>query len=244
MGVESIRDIPDDYRLDDIQRRAATCVQTGEPWYDRDELAKELAKLEYPVYFLDFETVNPAIPRYAGMHPYKHLPFQWSLHAQRQSGTQPEHLEFLAVDRTDPRRRFVESLCAALGERGSIVVYNAAFENSRLSELAVWLPECAEQINNTQARLFDLLPVVRNRVYHPAFAGSYSLKAVLPALVRDMTYEGMTVADGVDAGLAWEMFLRSSDAAERERLRKALLDYCGQDTLAMVKLLAALQLTV
>jgi Domain of unknown function(DUF2779) len=136
----------------------------------------------------------------------------------------------------------ITSLCGTIGEGGSIVVYNAGFESQRLIELAAWLPEFAERIKNIQARLWDLLPVVRNHVYHQAFAGSYSLKSVLPVLVPDMTYEGMTVADGVDAGLAWESMLQViGDQIERERLRKALLHYCGQDTLALVKILTMLR---
>jgi len=242
MGVESIRDIPEGFELTDIQRRAATSVQTGQPWY-APELPAELAKLEYPVFFLDFETVNPAIPRFAGMRPYDHLPFQWSLHVQREPTAGPEHYEFLAEDRCDPRREFAASLLDAAGKSGSIVVYNQQFEETRLNELAGWLPEFTEGIKNIQARLWDLLPVIRNHVYHPAFAGSYSLKSVLPALVPEMTYEGMTVADGVDAGLAWGSLIRGvGDQAERERLSQALLDYCGQDTLAMVRLLKALHL--
>ena len=129
------------------------------------------------------------------------------------------------------------------GRSGSIVVYNQRSNRSDFRNLAAYLPEFAERIANIQARLWDLLPVVRNHVYHPAFAGSYSLKAVLPALVPEMTYEGMPVANGQDAGLAWESLVRGTlDQAERERIKKALLDYCGQDTLAMVMLLETLQL--
>jgi predicted RecB family nuclease len=105
------------------------------------------------------------------------------------------------------------------------------------------MPEFAGRIKKIQRRLWDLLPVVRNHVYHPAFAGSFSLKAVLPALVPDMTYEGMEVANGQDAGLAWESLIRATgDQAERDRIKNALLDYCGQDTLALVKLLEELRL--
>jgi predicted RecB family nuclease len=94
------------------------------------------------------------------------------------------------------------------------------------------------RIKKIQSRLFDLLPVIRNHVYHPKFAGSFSLKAVLPALVPVMTYDGMEIADGTDAGLAWESILRGNlDQSEQEKIRKALLDYCGQDTLALAKLL-------
>ena len=128
-------------------------------------------------------------------------------------------------------------MCYALGESGNIVVYSA-FESQRLSELGAYLPEFAGRIEKIQARLWDLLPVVRNNVYHPAFAGSYSLKYVLPALVPEMTYESMPVANGQDAGLAWESLVRGNLAQpERDRIRKALLDYCGQDTLALVRLL-------
>ena len=237
MGIESIRDIPDDFDLTEMQRRAAECVQTEEPWYS-PELRQVLDGLAYPLYFADFETVNRAIPPFAGMRPYDHLPFQWSVHVQRQPGAEPEHHEFLATDASDPRREFTSSLCHALGGSGIIVVYSS-FESQRLSDLAAWLPKYAEPITAIQARLFDLLPVVREHTYHPAYAGSYSIKSVLPALVPEMTYDGMEVANGQAAGIAWESLVRGSlDASERDRIRKALLDYCGQDTLAMVKLLA------
>jgi predicted RecB family nuclease len=240
MGVESILDIPDDFPLSERQRRAATSVQMGEPWFST-ELGKELESLKYPLYFTDFESVNPATPRFSRLRPYDQLPFQWSVHVQREPGAEPEHHEFLATDDSDSRPEFITSLCGALGESGSIVVY-AAFESQRLSELAAWLPEFAGRIKKMQGRLFDLLPVVRNHVYHPAFAGSYSLKAVLPALVPEMSYDGMLVANGQDAGLAWESLVRGGlDQSERESTRKALLDYCGQDTLALVRLLAALR---
>jgi Domain of unknown function(DUF2779) len=98
LGVESIRDIPDDFELTEMQRRAATCVQTGEPWFDREGLKAKLETLIYPVAYLDFETINPAIPRFAGTHPYQQIPFQWSAHVQQRPGAEPEHYEFLATD--------------------------------------------------------------------------------------------------------------------------------------------------
>lgn len=240
IGVDSIMDIPDDFDLSEIQRRAAACVQTGQPWFD-PQLRDVLGGLVYPLYFADFETVNPAIPRYAGMRPYDHLAFQWSVHVQRQPGAEPEHYEFLAEHTSDPQRDFITSLSAALGESGSVAVYSS-FESQRLSELASWFPEFADRIGAIQSRLFDLLPVVRENVYHPAFAGSYSIKSVLPALVPEMTYDGMQVANGQEAGLAWESLAGGSlDCGEHARIRKALLDYCALDTLAMVRLLEKLR---
>ena len=240
MGVKSIRDIPDDFPLNERQRRACTCVQTGESWFSAD-LGEELKGLKYPLFFMDFESVNPAIPRFPGMRPYDQLPFQWSVHVLGEPGAEPEHHEFLAMDTIDARREFIASLCSALGKSGSILVYSG-FESQRLSDLGAWMPEFAGRIKKIQRRLWDLLPVIRNHVYHPRFAGSFSLKHVLPALVPDMTYAGMEVADGTDAGLAWESLTRGGlDQTERDRIRKALLDYCGQDTLAMVRLLEKLR---
>jgi hypothetical protein len=173
MGIESIRDVPDHFELTEVQRHAATCVQTGEPWYST-ELRDVLGGLAYPLYFADFETVNRAVPPFAGMRPYDHLPFQWSVDVQRQPSADPEHYEFPATDASDPRREFISSLCSVLGISGSIVVYSS-FESKRLSDLAAWLPESAERISAIQTRLFDLLPVVREHTYHPAYAGSYSI---------------------------------------------------------------------
>jgi hypothetical protein len=206
-------------------------------------LAAELEALRYPLYFMDFETVFPALPLFAGLRPYDQLPFQWSVHVQRQPGAALEHHEFLATDNNDPRSDFISSLCAVMGEIGNIVVYNETFESQRLSELTSWPPGFAGRIENIQGRLWDLLPRMRKHVYHPAFAGSYSLKYVLPALIPEMTYEGMAVGNGTEAGVAWEQLVRGGlDGAEREKTRKALLDYCGMDTMAMVRLLEKLQL--
>jgi hypothetical protein len=205
-------------------------------------LVAELESLHFPLYFMDFETVFPALPLFAGLRPYDQLPFQWSVHVLSKPGAEVEHHEFLATDTNDPRRDFISSLCAVMGEIGHIVVYNETFESQRLKELGAWLPEFGGRINNIQDRLWDLFPAVRKHVYHPAFNGSFSLKYVLPALVPQMTYDGMDVSNGTEAGLAWESLVRGGlDQSEGERTRKALLTYCGQDTLALVRLLERLR---
>ena len=150
------------------------------------------------------------------MRPYDQLPFQWSVHVQRQPGAEPEHYEFLATDASDPRREFISLALRCAGRKRKhrrvfLVRVAAAFRPCS------WLPEFAERINAIQARLFDLLPVVREHTYHPAFAGSYSIKSVLPALVPEMTYDGMEVANGQDAGLAWESLVRGELGCRRAR---------------------------
>jgi len=237
LGIDLIRDIPVDFPLTEMQNRVAEAVRTGRTWTSHT-LARGLRHLKHPMYFMDFESLYPAIPRYAGMWPYSHIPFQWSVHRQMAPDAPLEHFEFLAEDRADPRREFIDSLCRVLGRSGPIIVYNATFESQRLRDVANWFPEYANRIGNIQSRLWDLLPFIRQHVYHPEFQGSYSLKTVLPALVPALSYDHLDVADGGEAGLAWEQMVRGGvDAAERPRLKSALLAYCRQDSLAMVKVL-------
>jgi len=243
-GVELIHDIPDDFGLTDLQSRACLCVKNGEPYIGK-EIQREFKKLKYPLYFMDFETYNPAIPRYAGMRPFDQIPFQWSVHVQRQPGSKLEHYEFLAENADDPREDFIKGLLQVLedgGGKGHIIAYYASFETSRLNDLASWLPKYASRIEKVLDRLWDLHPAIKNYVYHPEFYGSFSLKAVLPALIPHMTYEGMDVADGIAAGLAYEKMIKEElTKTESKALRDALLEYCGQDTLAMVELIQTLR---
>ena len=241
LGIESIGDIPKDFPFTDRQKRAWECARTGKPWFGKG-LKEALADLRYPLHFMDFETLGLALPRYAGMRPYDAIPFQWSVHVQRKPDADLEHFEFLPEEDADPRLAFVTALCPVVGKKGSIIAYNADFESGCLESLAQWFPKYRDEITNIQERLWDLLLVMHTHVYHSAFCGSFSLKSVLPALVPEMSYAGMEVAEGSDAGLAWEKMLRCTlESAERKRLRDALLAYCKQDTLAMVLLLNVLR---
>jgi predicted RecB family nuclease len=241
LGIESIANIPKDFRFTDRQKRAWDCARTGKPWFGKG-LKAALPELRYPLYFMDFETLGVALPRYAGMSPYDQIPFQWSVHVQRKPAADLEHFEFLPEEDADPRLAFVMALCPVVGKKGNIIAYNSGFESGCLESLAQWFPKYRDEITNIQKRLWDLLPVMRDHVYHSAFCGSFSLKSVLPALVPEMSYDGMEVAEGNDAGLAWEKMVHAEvESAERKRLREALLTYCKQDTLAMVRLLDVLR---
>jgi len=242
MGIESIHDIPDDFPLSDTQRRVCECVKKNKPYYDTN-LKDEIAALKYPIYFMDFETTFPALPRYAGMRPYDQIPFQWSVHVQKKPGAKPEHQKFLKDNKDDPRDTFITSLLSMLEEHkdAPVIVYSS-FESTRLNELSKWFPKYAKRIDKVGNRLWDLLQVIRANVYHPQFLGSFSIKNVLPALVPEMSYDGMEVSDGTEAGLAYEKLVHGNlNPEERQSLKKALLEYCKQDTLAMVKLLECLR---
>ena len=243
-GIARIGDLPDDIPLSPRQELARRAVVGGGPLF-AEGLGNELAALSYPIAFMDFETLAPAIPRFPGMRPYDGIPFQWSLHVVRGPGAAPEHQHFLHPDAGDPRRRFLETLAAAVGDRGSIVVYSG-FEAGRLADLAGWLPDLAAISERIRTRLWDLLPVMRRHVYHPRFLGSFSLKRVLPALVPTLGYDGMEVAEGSQAGPTWDRLVMgradgSLAPVEAARLERALRDYCRQDTLGMVELVRALE---
>lgn len=238
-GILAIADVPLDYPgLTPAQRAVCTVVRSGQPRFSGD-IARSLGGLEYPVHFLDFETVSFAVPAHPGTRPWQHIPFQWSVHRLSAEGSLG-YRGFLFEGDGDPRREFVESLLEAVGERGSVVVY-ASFENTRLSELASAFPEHASGIARLQARLFDLERVVRAHVQHPDCCGRTSLKYVLPALVADLSYDGLGIQDGGTASLRYLAAVSGRlGSAERDRVFADLREYCGLDTLALVRVFEAL----
>jgi hypothetical protein len=233
----SILDVPLDHpALSERQREACAVAQSGELRVVGD-LDGTLERLIHPIHFLDFETFKPALPVYPKTHPHQQLPFQWSDHVLGEDG-QLEHREFLYEGDGDPRPDFVDSLLGAVDGSGSVVVYSS-FENAMLNALARDFPQCAEAIAALQARLFDLeKEVVKQHLRHPDFHGSTSIKYVLPALIDDLSYEDLAIADGDTAMLRYEA-LASGRLREEERTRVLgdLRAYCATDTLAMVRLL-------
>ena len=236
-GVEEIGDIPDDFPLSARQAIVRLCVVTGDE-HVSESLKNELEDASYPIHYLDFESFNPAIPRYAGTRCYDAIPFQFSLHREEADGS-VSHREFLWAQSGDPREPLALALLDALGSEGSICVYSA-FERRIIRELARSLPELAPDLGALLARLWDLLKVVERNYYHRELHGSFSIKQVLPVLVPDMSYEGLSIADGREASVAYERSIHCDDAEERERVHDALREYCRQDTLAMLMLRRAL----
>ncbi len=239
-GIKDIREIPSGYPgLSAIQRRVRDCVATGQPWASHD-ISTALRGVKYPVHFLDFETFNPALPVYPGTRPYQVVPFQWSLHTWSSSG-QLSRQSYLHDGNGDPRRALATGLLEAIGPEGTIVVYSS-YEETIVKKLATEYPEQRGRLLSLTNRMFDLLKVLRAHYYHPDFHGSYSIKAVLPALVPDMTYRNLEIQDGSNASTAFaKMIAPDTEEPERERIRNALLDYCQMDTMAMVRLLDTLQ---
>jgi hypothetical protein len=216
-----------------LYQRIWRTLQTGQA--ELDPQAKAIIEaLPYPYYHIDFETINLAIPVWAGTRPYQQVPFQWSCHIQT-IDTMTHHA-FLGDGLSDPRRAFTESLLNTLGTEGTIFVYNAAFEEGRLQEMAQAFPEHKTAIDALMPRIFDLLPLMRNHYYHPDMKGSWSIKAVLPTIASDLSYKALTVGHGGAAVEAFAEMMNTKTTTERgAELYQGLLDYCELDTLAMVR---------
>ena len=242
MGILLFRNVPDSFDLSEGQKAALQVEKSGEAFLDKKKLAKFLKKIKYPLYHIDFETVMPGIPLYDGSRPYQQVPFQVSLHVQAGPGAEAGHFEYLGDGKNDPRPGLISFLLENIGPEGTLLAYNASFEAKRIEELARDFPESGPALAALLPRFEDLMTPFLERAYvHPATHGRFSLKKILPALIPDMTYEGLPVANGGDAQLAYYNILSGKLAlGEEEQLRKDLLVYCGQDTLAMVKILERL----
>ena len=235
--VEEIRDLPADFPLTVAQRIVARAVREGRALVHGD-LPGALSRLAPPVRHLDFETFAPALPRFAGTRPYDAVPFLFSVHTER-DGAPPAQVDYLHECDDDPRPALAERLIAALGRESSVCTYSG-YERQVLHALAAALPRRAEALRAVEARLFDLLPVVRNGYYHPDFRGSFSLKSVLPVLVPGLGYDDLPIADGQTAAVRYAGALAHPDPEERQRTFADLRAYCARDTLAMVRLREAL----
>lgn len=235
-GYVTIHDLPAGVRLAGPAERQARSVRAGELVVEA-ELARALADIEAPTAFLDFETVNPAIPVWNGCHPYEAIPVQMSCHVRGARGALRHH-EFLAEGPGDPRPAIADAVIAACEGASTVVAYNASFEKGRLEHLAANVPSRRKALMDVASRLVDLLPVVREHVYHPDFGGSFSLKSVAPALVPGLGYTDLEIGEGSMAQAVLEGLLLREDAipaADRKKLRRQLLDYCERDTLATVR---------
>ena len=198
-------------------------------------LPQTLRALGYPRTYMDFESLNPAIPIWPGTRPYQQIVFQWSCHTQTRDG-RVTHREFLADGPQDPRHAFLTTLLDAVGRSGPVLVWNDAFEKTRLCELATLYPAFAPRIDALIARLVDLLPLFRKHYYHPAMMGSTSLKDVLPTIAPDLAYDDLDVANGTMAQEVFQrMLLQQMPEEQRESTRQALLKYCERDTGALVR---------
>lgn len=244
-GITEIKDIPEDFPLTTAQAIEKDCFLKNEDYIDSNEIKSFLDGISYPLYFLDFETIMPAVPMFDNSRPYQQIVFQYSMFRKDSREAGAVHYEFLGDGRSDPRRIFIESLLRDAGNEGTILVYNAGFESARLRELASDFPEHEEGVNRMLPRIADLMvPFQRRAYYKPQMRSSHSIKKVLPAINPEYTYENLEIQEGGAAGIEYLRLMTLSDNEEIKKVRKNLLEYCGRDTWGMVVILEELMRAV
>ncbi|BEG57242.1 DUF2779 domain-containing protein [Helicobacter sp. NHP21005] len=229
------------------QKIQVECALNGKAHIDQKEIKKFLETIRYPAYHLDFETYKPAIPPFDGTKPHGQVPFQYSIHIDHGDG-KLEHREFLAECGSDGRLALAEQLIQDIPQDACVLAYNAAFEKNVLKDLADLLEAQHQQVVKAllaiKENILDLMiPFKEGHYYDPKMVGSYSIKSVLPALVPDFerAYEDLElVHKGTEAMVIYAK-MPSMPKEQQEQTKQALLEYCKLDTLAMVKVLEALE---
>ena len=241
VSYDQLRDRPE---LKDRQRVTVAGYLEGEKKFEREKIREFLKGLSFPLYFLDFESINPAIPPYDGTWPYRQIPFQYSLHWLETEGGELKHTEFLGEPEKSPCRDLAEQLCRDIPEDVCVLAYNMGFEKRVIKELSAQFPDLADHLMKIHDHIADLMvPFQKMYWYLPAMEGSYSIKYVLPALYPDdpaLDYHNLEdVHMGTEASAAFTG-MAEMNPEERARIRENLLKYCGLDTFAMVKVWEAL----
>ena len=235
-GYEDVRDIPDGLLGNEMLQTRLDACRSGNPVIP-NELRNQLEQLPFPRYYLDFETIGFAVPKWNGTRPYEQLPFQWSCHIEDKTMA-VNHTEFLDTTGNPPMYYFSEALINVLGDSGPIIVYST-FERTVLQNLQNRYPELREKLQSIIDRLFDLFQPIKKHYFHRDLQGSYSIKNVLPTVVPELNYAELEdVQDGMMAQQAYLEIINENTTLQRKRtLTDSLLKYCEMDTFAMVKLI-------
>ena len=242
-GIIKIKDIPDGIVTSKAGLRQMRAEKTGEVHIEKDNIKDELDKLEYPLYFLDYETFAPGVPLFDGYKPYQRMTYQYSLHIQEQEGEKLKHYEYLAKGWQDPSPGLAKEFSKLIGKKGSVLVWNMGFEKRCNREMGERYPEFAEFFKDVNDRIFDLMTIFQKGFYvHRDFHGSASIKKVLPVLCPDLSYSNMDIKEGATASNKWGDMINPDTSSEKARkIYNDLLKYCEMDTLAMVRILGELK---
>ncbi len=237
----NLEKLPDHIRPGGVKGLDIESYLSGDTIIDRASIKGFLGQLQYPLYFLDYETINPAVPLFDGTRPYQQIPFQFSVHIQESPDAEVVHNEYPHKEQTDPRRVFAEKLIELCGVDGHVIVYNQSFEIARNNDLARDFPEYTTALNAINSRVVDLLELFKKRwLYSPSQKSSASIKVVLPAFT-DLSYDDLEISHGGDAMLQYNAFINGKLAeSELSLLWDNLTEYCKQDTYAMFLLVQAL----
>ncbi len=244
-GIITLNDIPKDLPLSEKQRIQVDCEIKGNKIINYQSIRSFLNTLWFPLYFLDFETFQQPVPLFDNLRPYQQIPFQYSLHSMEKKSGELKHREFLAEEGDDPRQDIAAHLIKDIPDNACVFAYNQGFEKTVIRNLAEQFPKYAGKLDWISSNIRDLMvPFQKKHYYLPEMKGRYSIKAVLPAVVPGLDYNDLEISNGGDAMTGYSVLPSVKDRKERERIRKALLEYCKLDTLAMVEIWRVLNTVV
>jgi len=242
-GIVNISDIPPDFELTALQSQAVENYKSQTTCIDKEKIGEFVGNLTYPLYHLDFETYQQAIPEYKGIKPFEQIPFQYSLHIEYADGTL-EHKEYLSQDSVDSRYELAHRLCEDIPKDVMVLAYNMSFEKGVIQRLASLFPKLEEHLLAINENTKDLMIPFQKKWYvTPTMQGSYSIKYVLPALVPEFEKAYKELDSVQNGSQAMNTFANmcTMEEEKKQKMRKALLEYCKLDTLAMVKILKKLK---
>lgn len=235
MNINTIKDVPDSVELTETQKNVKDCIINNKVFISSN-LKTELEKILFPVYYLDFESVMTIYPLYQNICPHTQIVTQYSLHKASNLSDEPEHFEFIADHTKDDRLSLAENLIKDIGEDGSIITYSS-FEHQILQHLAGLYPHLHEKISKISSRIVDLEAILKSNYYDKQFHGKTSIKKVLPIMIPEMNYNSLEIAEGGSALSAFAyMGVGLYNEEQIAETKKNLLEYCKQDTLALVKM--------
>lgn len=238
IGITGIKDIPDEFNLTTKQYHQVQATKLDERIINKEEIQRFMGTLQYPLYFLDYETFSGVIPPFDGLRPYQQVPFQYSLHVLESPDAPLIHKEYLHTENTLSVRPLLEQMVKDIGSEGSVIVWYQSFEKSRNAEMALLEPDFNNFLYNLNDRVIDLMvPFAEGWFIDKDFFGSASIKAVLPVLVPSLSYKELNIQGGTTAQRVWmETIQGGKNQDKKEALMVDLRKYCELDTLAMVKI--------
>lgn len=241
-GILDINDIPDHFNLSSKQRYQLISTKTRKPIIDSIGITAFISKLNYPLYFLDYEAYSWPVPKYDKHGAYQNVVFQYSLHIIMSNSSEVIHKEYLSTTKNDPIKEVLEHLETDIGDKGTVLVWNRIFEQGCNREMARIYPQYKEMLQNINQRIVDLSDIFSKQMYVDyRFKGSWSLKNVLPILAPGISYKGMSISNGTSAMLKWkELVYNQTSLKEKNAVHENLLRYCELDTYAMIKVLEEL----
>lgn len=237
-GIFRIEDVPEDFSLSEKQRNQVMATQLDKIIINKDEINDFLDKISSPISFLDYETFAAGIPRFAGYSPFNQITFQFSLHVVNDKEKEPDHFEFIFIDKTNPDEAFILALEKYIPKSGHVIVWNKSFEMGRNKDLAERNPEHKVFLEDLNGRVIDLMDIFTNQHFvHPKFKGKTSIKYVLPVLAPDLSYKALDIQEGATASNTWDFISRGIYSKEEAREKtEQLLTYCQLDTYAMYRI--------